>query len=242
MAREVNKLNAKSVNAIAKPGRHGDGGGLYLQVSGSGGRSWLFLYRDRQSGKLREKGLGSASVVGLAQARELAAAARKLVADGLDPIAVAKLEPVAAPKVPTFGEVADAFVDSMASGFRNAKTADQWRMTLSDTYCGSIRSRPVRRDRHRRCVGGAQAALAQDPGNRLAPAWQDRAGAGSREGKGLSERRDPAMWRGHLDTLLPKRQKLSRGHYPAMPYESHRPSSATCAAAKALPPRCGSLS
>lgn len=29
---------------------------------------------------------------------------------------------------------------------------------------------------------------------------------------------NPAQWRGHLDKLLPKRQKLSRGHHTAMPY------------------------
>jgi integrase len=37
--------------------------------------------------------------------------------------------------------------------------------------------------------------------------------------KGYRSGENPALWRGHLDTLLPKRQKLSRGHYPAMPYE-----------------------
>jgi integrase len=29
---------------------------------------------------------------------------------------------------------------------------------------------------------------------------------------------NPARWRGHLDKLLPKRQKLTRGHHAAMPF------------------------
>jgi integrase len=29
---------------------------------------------------------------------------------------------------------------------------------------------------------------------------------------------NPALWRGHLQNVLPARQKLTRGHHPAMPY------------------------
>ena len=37
--------------------------------------------------------------------------------------------------------------------------------------------------------------------------------------KGFREGENPARWRGHLDHLLPRPSKLSRGHHPAMPYE-----------------------
>jgi len=30
---------------------------------------------------------------------------------------------------------------------------------------------------------------------------------------------NPARWRGHLDALLPKRLKLTRGHHKAMPFD-----------------------
>jgi integrase len=35
---------------------------------------------------------------------------------------------------------------------------------------------------------------------------------------GLRSGENPAAWRGHLALILPKRQKLSRGHHAAMPY------------------------
>jgi integrase len=36
---------------------------------------------------------------------------------------------------------------------------------------------------------------------------------------GLREGENPARWRGHLSHLLPKRQKLARGHHKALPYQ-----------------------
>src|SRR5690606_14474258 len=37
--------------------------------------------------------------------------------------------------------------------------------------------------------------------------------------KGYRSGENPARWRGHLDHLLPKRQRLTRGHHKALPYE-----------------------
>ena len=55
MARAIHKLTAREAETIAKPGRHSDGGGLYLFISAEGRRRWTFLYTWR--GKLREAGL-----------------------------------------------------------------------------------------------------------------------------------------------------------------------------------------
>jgi hypothetical protein len=87
VARALNKLTAKGAEAISKPGRHSDGGGLYLSISADGRRRWTFLYTWR--GKLREAGLGAASAggVSLEEAREKAAGGRALVRAGIDPIA-----------------------------------------------------------------------------------------------------------------------------------------------------------
>src|SRR5215204_3270559 len=101
MANQLNKLTARTVATLSKAGRHADGGNLYLVVDKSGARRWVFLFR--WQGRLREKGLGSARDVSLARARELAAEARALVADGQDPLtkrAVAQAKP-------TFGQMAD---------------------------------------------------------------------------------------------------------------------------------------
>jgi hypothetical protein len=124
MARALRKLNARMVATLKTPGRHRDGGGLYLSISKDGRQRWVFLYN--QNGKLREMGLGSAQDVSLAEARDKAASARKHRAAGLDPLSERQR-----PKstVPTFGESAERFVTEMEPQFRNAKHVAQWRMT-----------------------------------------------------------------------------------------------------------------
>jgi len=56
MARKIGKLTSLTVSRTKKRGYLSDGGGLYLQVSPSGSRSWVFRFRD--AGRLREMGLG----------------------------------------------------------------------------------------------------------------------------------------------------------------------------------------
>ena len=82
MAREVGLLNARKVETLTEPGRHADGGNLYLSISENGGRRWVFLYRF--NGVRKEMGLGSAAKgqVGLAEARKSATEARALIAGG----------------------------------------------------------------------------------------------------------------------------------------------------------------
>ena len=70
MARQVNRLSARTVATLTKPGRHADGAGLYLVVDPSGAKRWLFLFR--WSGKLKEMGLGGLAAVSLGEAREKA--------------------------------------------------------------------------------------------------------------------------------------------------------------------------
>ena len=110
MARGKNKLTALAVAKQKTPGRYADGGGLYLQISPTGSKSWLFRYT--RQGKAREMGLGALAVVSLLQAREKAAVARQVIAAGGDPIetreadqAQAKLEEV---RGMTFAQCADA--------------------------------------------------------------------------------------------------------------------------------------
>src|SRR3954468_11463847 len=90
MARQTKRLSALSVSTLAKPGRHSDGDGLYLVVDPSGAKRWLFLFRWRDTpkanSKLREMGLGSIAKVSLADAREAALAARRVLASGRNPI------------------------------------------------------------------------------------------------------------------------------------------------------------
>ncbi|TCR07355.1 site-specific integrase [Neorhizobium sp. JUb45] len=214
MALALNKLSARGVASIVKPGRHGDGGGLYLVVDKSGAKRWVFLYR--RDDKLREMGLGGLKSVTLARARELASEARTNLQAGIDPIAAKNSSaPVA---VPTFGDEADAFIAAMAPQFRNAKHLDQWKMTLKE-YAAPLRPKRV------------DEISTIDVLEVLKPIWLTKPETAGRlrgriervldaaSAKGHRSGQNPALWRGHLANLLPKRKKLSRGHHAAMPYE-----------------------
>lgn len=132
---QINKLSAREVETVSAPGRHSDGGGLYLNVTESGGRSWLFMYK--VGGRRREMGLGSARDVPLTQARKVAANARQQLAGGLDPL-TARQKPAAM----TFSEAATALIESMSPAWRNAKHRAQWAMTLK-VYCAPIAATSV---------------------------------------------------------------------------------------------------
>ena len=90
LAREVNKLSARTVANLKQAGRHSDGGKLYLSISHNGGRRWVFMYRF--DGKQLEMGLGSAGKAGtsLASARGLATEARLALRAGLYPLKAAR--------------------------------------------------------------------------------------------------------------------------------------------------------
>ena len=142
MARNINKLSARTVESATEPGRYSDGGNLYLSISANGGKRWVFFYRHK--GKQREMGLGSAAKGGvpLAKARELAGAARLLLASDLDPLEAKQARKQAEREIPSFGEFADAYIASHRSKWRNDKHAAQWAMTLTE-YCAPIRAMPV---------------------------------------------------------------------------------------------------
>jgi integrase len=210
MAREVNRLNARAVATINEHGRHADGGGLYLSVSPNGGRRWVFLYR--WHGKPTEIGFGSARDVTLARARELARQARGNLAEGINPKDIRKPS-----KTATFGECADRVIETMRPSWRNAKHAAQWQMTLQ-RYAAPLRRLPVDEV-------GTDGVLSV-----LKPLWNVKPETASRvrgrvervldaaKAQGLRSGENPARWRGDLDQLLPKRQRLTRGHHAAMAY------------------------
>ena len=84
--RQLNRLSAKTIAFKKHPGLYCDGGGLYLQVTPSGSKTWIFRFRSTLTRKLRDMGLGALHTVGLPEAREKAAAQRTALLDGLDPI------------------------------------------------------------------------------------------------------------------------------------------------------------
>lgn len=242
MARSLSQLTAKSAGALSEPGRHPDGGGLFLQVKdakGSEGRSraWVFIYRSpihrterkakdgaiKKVGQTREMGLGpfgdgKDGSITLAMARDKAADARKLIAAGKDPLDERRRAAEPVRTVPTFGEMADQLIAAMAPSWSNDKHVYQWRHTLTE-YAAPLRSKPV------------NEVTVADVLECLKPHWERRPETAARlrgriervlnaaKAQGFRTGENPAAWRGHLENLLPKRQRLTRGHQAAMPWE-----------------------
>jgi integrase len=168
-----------------------------------------------KEGRRREMGLGSYPAISLVSARARADLCRQQVAEGLDPIAERDKQ---APN--TFGEAADKYIEAMAPSFRNEKHVAQWRMTLGDAYCKSLRPKTV------------ASVDTHDVLSVLTPIWQSKAETASRirgriervldyaQVKGWRSGENPARWRGHLKNALPARQKLARGHHKALAYDA----------------------
>jgi len=221
MGRQVEKLSALTVSRAKARGYLGDGGGLYLQVSASGSKSWVFRFKDH--GRLREMGLGSVHAIGLAEARKRATACRQMRLDGTDPIAVkkagklkAKLE---AARAMTFQQCAEAYIEAHKAGWQNAKHAAQWSSTLKTYAYPVFGALPVQ------AVDVALIAKV------LEPIWTTKTETASRlrgriervldwaTVRGHCQGDNPARWRGHLDQLLPARSRVRKvQHHAALAY------------------------
>ena len=225
MARSLNKLSEVAVRAAKKPGRHSDGGGLYLNVSASGGKSWVFMWTPA-GGKRREMGLGAYPTVTLAKARALAINHRVDIAEGRDPITERDQTPE-----PTFGEAADQFMESIKSEWTNDKHGEQWRHTVK-VRCIAIRGlrvsaigadhvlkvlrQPVKTKYRGIEKSGEFWLLMPETATRVRNRIERILDYCRTKGWRTGE--NPARWRGHLAHLLPKPATLIRGHQPAMPY------------------------
>lgn len=222
--RKLHKLTARSVES-AKHGRHGDGGGLYLIV-GPSRKSWSFLFI--LNGKRQEMGLGSSATVSLADARRKAESARRMLADGINPLE-AKKAAEREQRAPTFGLFVDDYLVTMRASWRNDKHAAQWAMTL-----GRARDKEGNLTKRGYCLSLANLRLdeitTEDVLKELRPIWTEKRETASRvrgriemildaaKAAGYRDGPNPALWRGHLALLLPKRARLKRGHHAAMPY------------------------
>lgn len=223
MARELGRLSALKVSRVREPGMYPDGGGLYLQVSATGAKSWIFRYMIL--GRPRAMGLGALNAVSLAGARQQATECRALRAKGIDPIDARKAQldsaRLAAAKDRTFRACAEAYIADHRSSWRNAKHAQQWENTLK-TY-----AYPVIRDT------SVQAVDTELVMKILKPIWSEKPETASRlrgrietvldwaKAHGYRQGENPARWRGHIANLLPKKSKVRRvRHHPAMAYSA----------------------
>lgn len=213
---KVNRLTALAVRNTREPGRYGDGAGLYLEVLGTGQKRWLFRYQ--LHGRRRDMILGTLSEAnGLSAARQEAQAARDLIAKGTDPID-ARLRPTG---VPTLAEHSRTVIKALSPGWRGAKTVAMWELSLLK-HAAALGKLPV------------DQIQTADVMRVLQPLWTEKAESAGKLRERLERVLDharatghiagpwdnPARWQGHLVFMLPKRQKLQRGHMRALAYEA----------------------
>jgi integrase len=226
-------ITAKDIESFG-PGRHRAADNLYLTVSQTGARSWVFLYR--WCGRSREAGLGKAGNggVSLGEARRRAEEGRGMLRQKppIDPLTVWRSS--AETRSPTFREAAEAHLARNEGAWKNPKHRAQWRMTLlggdERNYCKKILDLPCER------------ISTRDVLDVLAPIWSRAPETASRlrgrietvldaeralrPGKGDAYEkpwRNPAQWRGNLEPLLPTKTKQAKalglgGHFAALPY------------------------
>jgi integrase len=221
MARKIGKLSPVRVRNEVRPGVYGDGAGLYLNVGPAGNKSWLFRFM--LAGTAHEMGLGPLHTIGLAEARERAKAARRLLLDKIDPLEARRAERAGkaakAATLVTFRTAAEAYIRDNKAAWRNARHAAQWPATLkSDVYplIGDVAVSDINTGHVTRI---------------LTPIWTVKPETASRvRGRietvldyakvhGWRTGENPARWKGHLNAVLPARAKVAKvEHYAALPW------------------------
>lgn len=171
------KLTIRKVETLSQPGMHGDGAGLYLNVSPSGSKSWIL--RTVVHGRRRDLGLGSASLVMLSEARELAQAYRKIARQGGDPDTVRKRETM------TFEQAANLVHENLSPTWRNEKHRSSWLASVETYAYPHIKDRPLH------TIGTADVL------NILSPIWTEKHETAKRVRQRLSSIFDWAKGSGH---------------------------------------------
>jgi integrase len=214
-------LTAKLLENINKPGIYEDGDGLRLVIKSEGARSWILRYQFQ--GIRRDVGLGGYPKTSLGEARKKAAEKRGLISKGIDPLEQKqreqKAKQEAKAKARTFEDCALEYIETQRGGWKNAKHAAQWVSTLN-TYAFPVIGKKF--------VGSVNT---DDVLEILKPLWNTKPETASRvrsrielvldaaKAKRLRSGENPALWRGHLDKLLPKSSKVKAvKHHPAMPW------------------------
>jgi integrase len=218
--RQLHKLSARKVETLTEPGRHSDGGGLYLTIETGehARRAWVFMYRERGTGRRKELGLGAAkgpnrAGLTLAEARTKAADVRKTLAHGKDPKNEKVVERGSSE---TFGPFADAYLKTILPGLKGRSAETDWKRDIE------VRCNPIRPKRLGDITTNDVLAILSSMWmtiNRTARETRSRIERvlDVAESKGLRSGKNPAMWK-TLKPLLPKARRSKR-HHTAAPYK-----------------------
>jgi integrase len=216
------KLTVLTVQRMKEVGLHSDGRGLYINVSSTGAKSWIFRYM--LHGRARSMGLGSVANVTLAQAREKAARFRAVVKGGIDPLEGKHAEKAQhrsdAAKRITFAAATAQYIEAHRSSWKNIKHADQWENTLETYAAEHIGKMDVARIETEHVLKVLQ------------PIWATKTETATRtRGRiekildwcsvhGYRSESNPARWKGNLEALLPPAARVQkRGHFAALPFK-----------------------
>ena len=217
--RARHRLTVKGIERIrpgAKSRLVADGGGLYLAVSPTNARSWIYRYQDRAH-KRHEIGLGSLQVVGLAEAREMADQIRRGRAEGIDPLQQRAVARQKQADVPSFATVANEYIETHRAGWKSAVHLATWRRTMGALV---FRDKPVDQVTTQDIVRTVKAnwpgkfRTQRETIDRIRIVLAAAASAGHRD----PDAPNPARWKDHLENLMGSRPKTGPKHHRAMPY------------------------
>jgi integrase len=233
MSRTLHRLSAARART-APAGHYADGGNLWLQVvetsTGQLGRSWYFRYarpdgtRASNSNYRRERsmGLGPLHTIDLATARELARQARALLLQGIDPLEArdvrrAEQRTSALKTSVTFAECSAKYISAKEPEWSNAEHRRQWVTSIAQDVNPAIGNLPV---------ASVDTSIVMRV---LEPIWHEKPETAGRirgrielildwaKTRGYRDGENPAKWKGHLENLLPKRDRSAQKHLAALP-------------------------
>jgi integrase len=208
------------VKSLKDPGRYTDLAvtGLNLNIKQRGGKYWVFRYLF--AGKRQDLSLGAYPGVSLKEARKRAIACRNNLICGNKPVAYWRNATPVATENPVFRDYARECIESKRAEWKNNKHTYQWFRTIE------VFANPVIGNKHLDEIG------TEDILKILSPLWYSKTETANRlRGRlewilasaitrGLRSGSNPATWRMHLETLLPKPSKISKVvHHPALPYK-----------------------
>ena len=223
------RLTVKEIQRKTTPGLHGDGGGLWLQITKTGVKSWLFRFMVK--GKAYGMGLGPLHSVTLAEARHKAANARRLLVEGINPLEERRRlhaqDAATRARTMSFAACSAQYIAAHRAAWKNAKHGEQWSSTLQTYVHPVIGKLPV---------GDIDTSLIvkvltqRDPkGNSF---WEVKTETASRvRGRieailgwattsGFRSGDNPARWKGNLENLLANISKRSRvKNHPSLPWQ-----------------------
>lgn len=218
----INKLSTLKIKNLKLVGYYNDGNGLYLQISKFNSKNWVFRYKF--ANKKREMGLGSVNILTLAEARQKAIELKKMLLDGLDPIALKnekrRKNQIKQLTKKTFKECAIAYINNNKASWKNRKTEQHWTNTLINYAYPIIGELDIEDIEINHILSILQ------------PLWHKKTETASKlrgriekiidfaiVNKNRKNKENPARWKNNLEHILPKKSDIHEvRHYPRLDY------------------------